>query len=78
MFELKLRKVGNSVGIILPKAVLAHLSAEEGDTLTFTDVPDGRFRVTASTEGRPQFARQMKAVKKVVRRYRNTLHELAK
>jgi hypothetical protein len=57
---------------------LAHLSAEAGDVLTFTDSPEGGLRVTASTEGREQFARQMKAAEKVVRRYRNTLRELAK
>jgi putative addiction module antidote len=78
VFESKLRKVGNSVGVILPKEALAHLSAEAGDVLTFTDSPEGGLRVTASTEGREQFARQMKAAEKVVRRYRNTLRELAK
>jgi putative addiction module antidote len=77
VIELKLRKVGNSVGVVLPKEVLARLNVEEGDTITLTDTPDG-LRVTASSEGQEAFAQQMKAAEKVIRRYRNTLRELAK
>jgi putative addiction module antidote len=40
--ELKLRKVGNSVGVVLPKEVLAHLKAREGDTVSVTDQPMAR------------------------------------
>ena len=36
VLELKLRKVGNSVGLVLPKEVLARLNVAEGDTLTLT------------------------------------------
>ena len=76
--ELKLRKVGNSVGVVLPKEALARLNVGEGDSLTLTDTPDGGLRVTAATEGREEFTRQMKAAEKIVRRYRNALRELAK
>ena len=38
VLELKLRKVGNSVGLVLPKQALAHLKAGEGDTLCLTEV----------------------------------------
>lgn len=75
VLELKLRKIGNSVGVVLPKAALARLNAREGDALVFTDTPDGGFRVTPS---KADFARQMQAAEKVIRRYRNTLRELAK
>lgn len=78
VLELKLRKVGNSVGVVLPKEALARLNAGEGDILTFTDAPDGSLRVTPVTAGREQFAKQMKVAESVVRRYRNTLRELAK
>ncbi len=77
VYELKLRKVGNSVGLVLPKEALARLNVEEGDTITLTDSPDG-WRVTPATEGREQFTKQMKVAEKVIRRYRNTLKELAK
>lgn len=43
--ELKLRKIGNSLGIVLPKEARARLNAGEGDTLMFTEAPDGGFRV---------------------------------
>jgi putative addiction module antidote len=78
VLELKLRKVGNSVGVVLPKEAMARLNVQEGDTLALTDGPDGSMRVTPVTEGRAQFAKQMKAAEKIIRRYRNTLRELAK
>ncbi len=77
VLELKLRKVGNSVGVVLPKEALARLNVQEGDTLTLTDAPAGGLRVTPATAGRDQFARQMRAAEGVIRRYRNTLRELA-
>ena len=73
-FELKLRKVGNSVGVVLPKEVLARLKTEEGDALFLTESADG-FRITAQD---PDFPQLMKSAEKVMRKYRNTLRELAK
>ncbi len=78
VLELKLRKVGNSVGVVLPKEALMRLKVGAGDSLTLTDSPDGSLRVTPTNEGREQFVKQMKAAEGVIRRYRNTLRELAK
>jgi len=78
VLELKLRKVGNSVGVILPKEALSRLKVGAGDSLALTDSPDGSLRVTPANEGREQFVRQMRAAEGVIRRYRNTLRELAK
>lgn len=75
VLELKLRKIGNSVGVVLPKEVLAHLNVEEGDTLCVTDAADGTLRVSATD---PEFTRQMEVAHDVMRRYRNALRELAK
>ena len=75
VLELKLRKVGNSVGLVLPKEALARLKAREEDALVFTEAPDGSFRITT---GNADFARQMAAAEKLIDRYRNTLRELAK
>ncbi len=72
--ELKLRKIGNSVGVVLPKEALAHLKAEEGDSVLLTETPRG-FEVTATN---PEFARTMAVFEDLSRRYRNTLRELAK
>jgi putative addiction module antidote len=55
--ELKLRKVGNSVGLVLPKEILPRLNVEEGDALYLTETTDGAFRVTANN---PKFAEKMK------------------
>jgi len=74
VLELKLRKVGNSVGVVLPKEVLAHLKVAEGDTMTLTETQDG-VRLTA---GSPEFAKSMAVFESLNRRYRNALRELAK
>lgn len=72
--KLKVRKVGNSLGVILPKEALAAMQVEEGQALYLTESPDG-YRVT---EGDTEFERQMVVAKDLMHRYRNTLRELAK
>ncbi|MBP9224263.1 MAG: AbrB/MazE/SpoVT family DNA-binding domain-containing protein [Verrucomicrobiales bacterium] len=72
--ELKVRKIGNSLGIVLPKEVLSHLNVEEGDTMTLTESQDG-VRLTASN---PEFAKSMAVFESLNRRYRSALRELAK
>ncbi len=75
VLELKLRKIGNSVGMILPKEALAHLKVEEGDSLSVTEGPDGSLRLSPS---KAEVTRQMEVVQDVMKRYRHTLRELAK
>ncbi len=75
VLELKLRKVGNSVGVVLPKEALAHLKVEEGDSVCVTEAPDGSLRMAPA---HAEFTRQMEVAKDVIRRYRKTLRELAK
>ena len=75
MLELKLRKVGNSVGVVLPKEALAHLNMGEGDTVSVTEGPDGSLRLSPH---KAEVARQMEVVQDVMKRYRHTLRELAK
>jgi putative addiction module antidote len=72
---LKIRKVGNSVGIVLPKEALARLDVGEGDTLVLTETPDGGFRLTAD---RDDFSHQMAVAEDIANRFRNALRELAK
>lgn len=74
VLELKLRKIGNSVGIVLPKEALAHLKAEEGDTVTLSE-SQGGFNITSKN---PEFAKTMAVFESLSHRYRNTLRELAK
>lgn len=72
--ELKLRKIGNSLGIVLPKEALTRLNVQEGDSLTLTEAQDG----VRLTVGNPEFAKTMEVFESLNRRYRNTLRELAK
>jgi len=74
MHTLKLTQIGNSVGVILPKEVLARLKVEKGDTIYLTDSPDG-VRLTPHD---PTFEAQMEAAREVMKRRRAVLRELAK
>lgn len=73
--ETKVRKIGNSLGIVLPKEALQILKVEEGTTLYLTEAPNAALRVTAESKG---FEEKAKVVEKLMQRYRNALRELAK
>lgn len=70
---LKLRKIGNSVGVVLPQELLAALNAKEGDEITVTQTPSGLQLNKPDTE----FEDHMKRVEKIMERYPNTLRALA-
>lgn len=74
MFVLKIRRVGNSAAITLPKEALASLRVREGDTLVLTEDKDG-FRITPYDE---TFVEAMKAYAETRSRYRNAFRELSK
>lgn len=74
MQALKLRRIGNSVGLVLPKEALARLNLEAGDCVYLTDAPDG-YRITPYD---PEFDRQMTAARAIMKRRRSALRELAK
>ena len=74
ILELKLRKIGNSVGVILPKEALARMKVEQGDVVQMTENALG-FQLTANN---PEFAKTMAVFEDLSKRYRNTLRELAK
>ena len=71
---LKIRRVGSSLGVILPKDVVDRLRINEGSTLAVTETPDG----IQLTPYDPKFTAAMNAFELVRRRYRDTLRELAK
>lgn len=73
--EMKVRKVGNSLGITLSKEALAALQVEEGSSLYLTTAPDGSQRISAHD---PEFAARLAVAENLNRRYRNALRELAK
>ena len=49
MTKLKIRAVGGSLGVILPKPVLQRLNVSEGDEIFLTEAPGGGYRLTAKT-----------------------------
>ncbi len=71
---LTIRKIGNSVGVILGKDTLAELGVAEGDTLFVVRTPDG-IQLTAFD---PEFIEAVEAGRDYMRRHRNALRELAR
>jgi putative addiction module antidote len=70
---VKVTTVGNSVGIVLPKEILARLNVKKGDTLYVTETPDG-VQLTAYDE---KFVRVMEAAGQIMRENRDVLRKLA-
>ena len=73
-FTLKLTQIGNSVGVILPKEVLARMKLEKGDAVFLTESPDG-YRIS---DFDPNFDKQLSLAEEIMKRRRNALRELAK
>ena len=71
--KLKITTVGNSVGIVLPKDILARLRVEKGDSLYATETPDG-IELRAFDE---EFAEDMEMAEKIMRDNRDLLRKLA-
>lgn len=74
MISLKLTKIGNSIGFVLPKEALSELNLSLGDSVILTKSPDG-FRLTPYSE---KFEKQMTAARKIGKDWRNALRQLAK
>ena len=75
MVELKVRKFGNSLGVVLPKEVINRLRAADGERLFLVESADGDYRLTPYD---PDFEKQMKKVEDIISRYKNALRALAK
>jgi putative addiction module antidote len=71
---VKVRRVGNSLGVILTKDVVESLGVAEGDELFAIRTPDG-IRLTPYD---PDFATAIESTRDYMRRHRDALHELAK
>ena len=71
---LKVTKIGNSAGVILPKELLSHLNAAVGESLSVTITPRG-IELSAAA---PDFDVQMAAAREVMARRKRALRELAK
>ena len=74
MVKLKIRAVGTSAGVILPKEALTHLGVREGDELFLVETPSG-YEVTPYD---PEFEKQVEIAEQGMSLYKNALRELAK
>lgn len=74
MAALKLTQIGNSVGVILPKELLARLKVEKGDSLFWTESANG----VTLTPYDPELVDQLKLGREFMHEYRDTFHQLAK
>ncbi|MCB2020742.1 MAG: AbrB/MazE/SpoVT family DNA-binding domain-containing protein [Burkholderiaceae bacterium] len=74
MHSLKITQIGNSLGLILPREVLARLKLAKGDTVHITESPSG----LVVTPYDPALAEQLKLGREFMSEYRDTFHQLAK
>jgi putative addiction module antidote len=74
MLTLKLTKIGNSTGLVLPKEALTQMNVGPGDTVFLIRTADG-FRLTPYD---PEFEDQMTRARKIMKKRRAALRELAK
>lgn len=72
---LQIRKIGNSLGLILPKELLAQLGFAEGDKLQAVRLPEGGVTLRAHED---LHARTMEIAREAMKEYASTLRELAK
>ncbi len=72
---VKLKKIGNSTGFILPKELMTRLNLATGDAFYATLTPDGGIRLTPYD---PKFEHAMTVARRGMKIYRNALAELAK
>lgn len=71
--QTKLRAIGNSTGVVLPKEALDKLSLSAGDTLYVIETKDG----IELTPYDPEFGSQLDLAKSVMKKRRNVLRKLA-
>jgi putative addiction module antidote len=74
-YVLQVRKVGNSVGLILPKELLARLRLKEGDKLHIVEQTDRGIKLSPYD---PKHARAMEIARQSFRKYADTYKALAK
>jgi antitoxin MazE len=74
MLKTAVRRVGNSLGITLPKTIVENYHLSEGDELHLVETDEG----VVLTPFNPQFTEWAKAYERTNKRFRNTLKALAK
>ncbi len=72
MIELKVRKFGDALGVVLPEEAVSRLRAGEGESLFLIETTEGAYQLVS------RFAAKMAKAEDIIGRYRNTIHELAR
>jgi putative addiction module antidote len=72
---LRISKIGNSVGLILPKDLLARLKLKEGDQLHVVEQPERGIKLSPYD---PKHAEAMEIARRSFRKYADTYKALAK
>lgn len=75
MIELRVIKIGASLGVQLPQELLSRLHLADGDRVVLTESPEGGYRLTAYDS---ELEQQMQLAEEGMRRYSKTLEALAK
>lgn len=73
IYKTKLRALGKSTGLIVPKEMLEQLHLKQGDAVSFVE-REGEFVLTAFD---PAVEAQIEAAREAISKYRNTLKALA-
>ena len=71
---LQIRKIGNSVGLILSKDLLARLKLKEGDTLHVVEQTERGLKLSPYD---PKHAKAMEIARRAFRTYADTFKALA-
>ncbi len=72
---LQLRKIGNSVGLILSKDLLARLHLKEGDKLSIIEQTEHGLKLTPHN---PTHSKAMEIARQIMDEYKDTFREIAK
>jgi putative addiction module antidote len=75
MVQLKVRKFGNSLGVVLPREVIQRLKTGDGQPLFLIEGMEGSYQLTPYD---PTFEEKMTKAEDIIGRYRNTLRVLSK
>lgn len=73
-FVLQVRRIGNSIGVILPKELLARTNLQEGDKLHVIEQTERSLKLSPYD---PDHADTMKIARDVMREYKDTFRALA-
>jgi putative addiction module antidote len=74
-YLLQIKRIGNSVGLILPKELLARLKLREGDKLHVVEQPERGIKLSPYD---PKHAKAMEIARRSFRKYADTYKALAK